>query len=358
MTRSRLGIAFLLAVAAVSPAPAQLRILNRRDDSLDRLNATLCGKVLDYTHNHGHDNRIYSAALCAQRDVYVYIPHGYDGKTKFPVMLALHGFGQDESKFLEVIEKIDAAIHRGDLPPMVIVAPDGTVKGYRTFMNTGAFYLNGASGRFEDYTIQDVWGWVRNSFSVRPEREAHVLLGASMGGFAAYNLGFKYPTEFSLLVGLLPALDIRYSDVFGNNFAAYDPNTFAYREHVAPLKPVGRVSPGIVIRERAILNPIFGRDRSNAIPFMSANNPVEMLDTYDIKPGMYEMFIGYGTKDDLNVNAQCEHFIDVAKKRGICPTVVVVPCGRHRSSTADAMFPDFCRWLQPRLAPYAPGGGK
>ncbi len=60
----------------------------------------------------------------------------------------------------------------------------------------------------------------------------------------------------------------------------------------------------------------------------------------------------------INVNAQCEHFVDVAKKNGICPTVVIVPCGWHRSDTAEAMFPDLCRWLSPRLSPYAPGGGK
>src|SRR5207245_2261171 len=109
------------------PACAQLRLLSRSADKIDELNACLGGKVLDYTHNHGRDNRIYSPALCAKRDVYVYLPPGYDGKTPFPLMMALHGFGQDEKKFLEVIPRFDAAIRRGEFPACVMVVPDGTV---------------------------------------------------------------------------------------------------------------------------------------------------------------------------------------------------------------------------------------
>ena len=347
------------ALAATAPAADALPpLLPHTKGKLDAVNACLCGKVLDFTANHGRDNRIYSPALCTKRDVYVYLPPGYDGTTRFPLVLALHGFGQDELKFLDAVPRFDAAIRRGDLPPFVMVAPDGTVSGRRTLMNVGSFYLNSASGRFEDYTIQDVWLWARRSFTVRPEREAHAILGASMGGFAAYNLGFKYPDEFGVLVGLLPALDIRYSDCHGNTFGPYDPNCSRYRDDVAPLRPVGRLPSGIVIRERQILKPMFGHDRSNAVAFMASQNPVEMLDAYDIKPGRYEMFIGYGTKDDFNVNAQCEHFLDVARRRGICPRVVVVPGGRHSVETVRTIFPDLCRWLSPRLAPYAPGGGK
>jgi len=239
-----------------------------------------------------------------------------------------------------------------------MVVPDGTVRGRKTLMNVGSFYLNTAAGRFEDYTIQDVWLWARRSFAVRPEREAHVLLGASMGGFAAYNLGFKYPDEFGVLVGLLPALDIRYADCHGNTFGPYDPNCNRYRDDVAPLRPVGRLPSGLVIRERQILKPMFGHERSNAVAFMSSQNPVEMLDAYDIKPGRYEMYIGYGTADDFNVNAQSEHFLDVARRRGIYPHVAVVPGGRHRVETVRTLFPDMCQWLLPRVGPYAPGGGK
>src|SRR5262245_29620540 len=41
---------------------------------LDKINRRLHGQVIDYTHNHGQDNRIWSEALQCKRDLYVYLP--------------------------------------------------------------------------------------------------------------------------------------------------------------------------------------------------------------------------------------------------------------------------------------------
>ena len=76
--------------AAALPAPFGFRARNRIPD----LNRTLAGRVLDFTHNHGVDRRLFSRALNQPRDTYVYLPPGYDGTTLFPVMLFLHGLGE------------------------------------------------------------------------------------------------------------------------------------------------------------------------------------------------------------------------------------------------------------------------
>ena len=94
---------------------------------LARTNRGLCGQVIDYTDNTGVDHRIWSEALQERRDLYVYLPPHYDPQRSYPLLIWLHGFGQDEKSFLdEVIGPLDHAIACGKLPPMIMAAPDGS----------------------------------------------------------------------------------------------------------------------------------------------------------------------------------------------------------------------------------------
>src|SRR5262245_57635207 len=89
-----LGLAFL-----VDASPAQAYDLFLRGE-LNRVNRCLAGQILDFTHNHGRDNRIWSNALCAKRDMYVYVPPNFDRAKKYPLAIFLHGATQDEQFFL------------------------------------------------------------------------------------------------------------------------------------------------------------------------------------------------------------------------------------------------------------------
>ena len=108
-------------LALTAPAPAivnAFRVCSKHQ--VDNLNRTIAGRVLDYTDNHGTDRRIWSAALGEKRDLYVYLPPGYDGRTPFPVMFWFHGIGQDEKNFLSIVPHFDRAIRCGRMPPCVI----------------------------------------------------------------------------------------------------------------------------------------------------------------------------------------------------------------------------------------------
>jgi S-formylglutathione hydrolase FrmB len=352
MTGRRALVAGLLLVALTGPAAAagirpctwvELKNLNRR----------INGKVLDFTHNHGGDYRIWSPALCEKRDLYVYLPPCFDPGCAYPVMIYLHGFAQDEQNFLDLVELFDQAIACGQLPPMIVAAPDGSIPGRPSLRNAGSFYLNSRAGRFEDWIACDVWNFVTQNFPVRPEREAHVLGGASMGGFGAYNLGFKYRDRFRVLVGIFPPLNVRYENCHGRYFANFDPDCFGVRESLKPFGPVARYFGVIVIRQHRLSQPLFGNDRE-AIDKIARDNPIEMLASYDVRPGEFDMFIGYAGRDEFNVDAQVESFLYVARQRGIEPAVAYDPTGHHGTKTGKKLFPDFVRWLGPVLAPYGP----
>jgi hypothetical protein len=321
--------------------------------TLDKLNAKLHGRIIDFTDNHGSDNRLWSAALGERRDLYVYLPPGFSTECRYPVMLYLHPFSQDEGSFFDFAPVVDAYIASGRLPPMIVAAPDGSIRGRPSILRSGSFYVNSDAGRFEDHVMGEVWPFVLGHFPIRPEREAHILAGASMGGFGAYNLGFKYPSEFGVLAGIMPPLNLRYEDCKGRYFSDFKPDCWRYRDRLKPRDPVARFAGIIVLRERLIIHPLYGRGR-DVVPKVAAENPIEMLDSRDIRPGQFELFVGYGSKDEFNIDAQIESFLYVAEQKGIPVTAVEIPNGRHSLRTGLDIFAHLAPWLDERIAPYAP----
>src|SRR5262245_40765183 len=129
----------------------------------------LAGQVVDYTHNHGADNRIWSDALHQRRDLYVYLPPGYDPDRHYPVLIWLHGINQDEKAFLEsALLLFDAAMASGRLPPMIIADPDGSLNGRGTPIGADPLFLNSRLGNFEDFITHDVWPFLLARYPIRP----------------------------------------------------------------------------------------------------------------------------------------------------------------------------------------------
>jgi S-formylglutathione hydrolase FrmB len=353
--RSALTLA-VLAVHAPS-APAFLDAFRVCDaGKLERLNRKLGGRVLDFTRNHGADHRVWSASLGEWRSLYAYVPPGYDGTRRFPSMLWLHGLAFDEKHFLEIVHHFDEGIRAGLFPPTVIVAPDASIRSRFTPLKSGSFYMNTRAGNFEDYIARDIRTWMHSTFALRPEREAHLISGASMGGYGAFNLAFKHKELFGTIAGIMPGLDSQYADCHGRYFSDYDPNCIGRRTDFPRHQVVGRFYGVILVRQGRIFDPLFGRFSKPSPEFIRNNNPVEMLVIHNVQPHDYEMFIAYGTQDEFNIDAQVEHFLDVAARRGIHPVVEKIDGGRHSVTDGVKSFPAMARWLQPRFAPYVPEG--
>jgi S-formylglutathione hydrolase FrmB len=326
---------------------------------LDKCNGRIAGHVVDFTANHGVDRRFWSQALCQKRDMYVYLPPGFDPNRQYPVIVFMHGFMADEKTLLyAVVRQVDAAITGGHLPPVIVAAPDGSLSGRASLFSAGSFFLNTKAGRFEDYLIQDVWGFLTAHFPIRPEREAHVLAGASMGGFAAFNLAMKYSDTFKVAVGIFPPLNLRWVDCHCEYFSEFDPCCWLWRTSVTNgHEVVGRFFHGAVkIRLKQIVDPLYGRG-PDAVAAISHENPIEMLDRLQIADGQLDMYVAYGGKDEFNIGTQVDSFLYRARERGITVTWEYDPDGTHSFATALNFFPNMVRWLAPRIAPYSPPCG-
>lgn len=350
------GLLALVLLLVLIPGSVQAVGWRKASPALAETNRHLGGRVVDYTANHGHDNRIWSKSLYQRRDVYVYLPPSFDPKQCYPLVMWFHGFAEDEQQFLRhVAPMIDSAIVSGQLPPLIVVAPDGSCKGEPCIATPGSFFINSKLGDYEDFVLLDLWDFMITHYPIRKEREAHVLAGVSMGGFSAFNLGMRHRYAFGAVVGIFPPLNLRWVDEHGNYQSNFDPNHWGWRVNLPRREPFGRLAGGVVaLRTKHLLEPLFCDKGNLALVEVSRDNPIELVDRLGIKKGELAMYVAYGGKDELNIDAQVESFLYLCKYRGLEVGVGHDPDGRHNLATAQRLWPGVVQWLAPLLAPFSP----
>ncbi len=345
MRRARPGLILLVLLLGAPECPGWTPAPNR--------SPRLAGSLVDYTHHHGGDRRIWSPSLGERRDLYVYLPPGYDPTCRYPVMIWMHGIADDEGTFVgDGLRDFDDAMATGQLPPMIIAMPDGSYTGRPRLLGPRPLYFNSNLGPYEDYIVDDIWSFLLTHYPLRPEREAHILAGYSGGGAGAFRLALKHPEQFGVMVGISPPLNIRWVDCHGRHFGNFDPCCWGWRTEVREHEVVGRFYYGLVkIRMGSITTPLFGRG-PQVIEALSRENPIEMLDRFDVQPGQYQMFVAYGARDQFNIDAQVESFLYLARQRGLHVEVAHDPRGRHLLRNTEHFFPQIIAWLAPLLEPY------
>src|SRR5262249_35326489 len=161
----------------------------------------------------------------------VYLPPGYDPDQQYPLILWLHGIIEAETWFVDRdLCQFDKAMAQGKIPPAIIAIPNGRInpdfppetplidddfpgaswwarwdRGFCLESN----WINHRGGRFRDYLTDDVLPFVMSHYSVRPEPQAHAVMGFSMAGWGAANLALKRKDLFAVMAVILPPLNLR-----------------------------------------------------------------------------------------------------------------------------------------------------
>lgn len=347
-----LVLALSALLASLSATPLRMYLVKLRG-----LDLPVRGKVIDLTANHGEDNRIWSPTLGCKRDLYVYLPPGYCACKRYPIILWLHTMADDERQFIDdLLLPLDRAIAEGVIPPVIVVAPDGSITGTPRVVGSGSFYLNSPrAGRFEDYLIRDVWEFALTHFSIRPEAGAHAIVGVSMGGFAAFNKVLKYPEAFGVAVGIVPPLHLRYADCRGRTMANFDPACTSIRTNFSdPSTIIGRFAHLLKVRQPFLIDPLYDAQDPTTPARVASENPYELLDPVRHGGGRVALYVGYGSRDQFNLDAHAEALLHRARELGIPITSERLQCGDHFRASANKLLQGALPWLGKQLAPYGP----
>ena len=323
--------------------------------SLDHLNRKLCGRVVDYTQNHGADRRLASPILGRPRDLYVYLPPGYDPAVAYPLIVFLHGADVDEHDFLDPgdLKELDGMMSRGEIPPAVVAAPDGTYEGINRITSTHSLWVNGLGGRFEDHVVAEVVPFVTRAYSIRPERRAHALLGISAGGYGAMAIALKHRDVFGSVATLAGPLNMKYYNGQGRYGDDFDPATYRERTKYDPDEVIARFYLGLLRRRvRTFLEPVYGSG-PDVIARLTLDNPADLLASTDLRPGELAMYVNYPGRDNYNFDAQAQSFAWLAARRGVAVDLVRVPRGHHNLPYIEDAEPPAYAWIGRQVLPPA-----
>ncbi len=153
--------------------------------------------------------KVASAALkgnlegdSAERDVFVYLPPGYDkndGK-RYPVIYFLHGYGVGAQVYVERVLALpgsaDKAMADGK-QAAILVLPDAFSK------YGGSMYSNSATvGDWETFIGKELVSYVDSHYRTLAKRESRGLSGHSMGGYGTMRIGMVHPEMFGALYAM------------------------------------------------------------------------------------------------------------------------------------------------------------
>jgi poly(3-hydroxybutyrate) depolymerase len=347
----RVVAALFLITSATVPARAQVFDWV----NLDRLNSKLCGRVVDFTWNHGADRRIHSSILGRPRDLYVYLPPGYNPSVAYPLIVYLHGAHIDEHAFLDpgVLKKLDQMFSRGELPPAIIAAPDGTYDGKNRITCSHSLWVNGNGGRFEDHVVGEIVPFVTGAFSLRPERQARALLGISAGGFGAMSIALRHRDVFGVVATVGGPLNVRYDNLQRRYDDDFDPATYRERTEYEPDLIIARYYLRLVKRQAGeFFGPVYGTGSAVSNKVVR-DNPADVLLAADVRPGDLAIHVNYPSEDNYNFDAQNQSFVWLASRRGLAIDVKVMPGEQHNLGYIEIATPPTCAWLGKTLLPAA-----
>lgn len=277
----------------------------------------------------------------ATRDLYLYLPPGYEREpaARFPVVYCLTGFTGRGAMLLNtqpfaptLQERMDALIARGVIREMIVVMPDCFTR------LGGSQYINSeATGRYEDYLIEEIVPFVDERFRTLGDRGARAVMGKSSGGYGALVLGMRHADVFGLVAS--HSGDAYFEYCYTPDFIKYvrrigadDPTAFLEKFWREEQKGKDDVTLLNVLAMSACYSPDASHPLGLRLPFDTrtgelipevwerwlSHDPVRMVERYaDALRTLHLLYLDAGTRDEFALDMGARILAARLKEHGI-----------------------------------------
>ncbi|GAB4181877.1 MAG: alpha/beta hydrolase-fold protein [Wenzhouxiangellaceae bacterium] len=154
-----------------------------------------------------------------ERDVAVYLPHGYDEQHgPYPVLWDLAAYTSAGPAHINwrnhgenLPQRLDRLIAEQRMPPCLCVFPDCyTSLGGNQYVNSSAV------GHYADYLVEELIPFIDSQFATLREAAGRIAFGKSSGGYGALYLASQYPGVWGAIAAHAP--DVGFDRVYLPDF--------------------------------------------------------------------------------------------------------------------------------------------
>ncbi len=280
--------------------------------------------------------------------VRVLLPPGYDPARPagYPVLYVLDG--QDEAQ-VGIRATLDALVQAGTVQPVVLVLVDAPAARIDAFgfsdrsqgRSVPAPFSGGEVGRsahaFAEWLTGTLVPAIEARYHVRRHPEARGVLGWSLGGAAAFNLGWQYPEVFATV-------------------GAFSPSFWLSRNGRgdADARARGRIAQGMVdgSQMRVGARFLFAVGDAEETDDRDGDGVIDVLDdARDLASGWQVPGDAAPRAGGLRQLGYAVNADDATRRTRADVAVHVVPGGIHHQSTWARMLPAFLTWAYAVRAP-------
>src|SRR5688572_27965830 len=139
----------------------------------------------------------------ADREVVVYLPPDYAGDQarRFPVVYLLHGSGERENAFTEVLARLQESADRlagaQGFSEFIVVTPNASAS-----QKASLYGASPETGDWERFLADDLVAAIDARYRTLTNRMSRAIAGHAEGGLAALRIGMKRPEVFANLYAM------------------------------------------------------------------------------------------------------------------------------------------------------------